>query len=341
MLFVRNDGSRGAAKTTAARAVVAALAGIIAAPASFAQGTPGAARYPDRPIRLIIPFAPGGSLDILGRIIAQKLADRFGQPVVVDNRAGGTAIIGTEILAKSAPNGYTMMIANIAHGANPYLRKTLPYDAEKDFAPVTLLAQLPGLLAVHPNIRVRSTAELIASAKSKPGQLTYGSSGNGSSNHLFMELFKVSTATDITHIAYKGGGPAVIDLVAGQINTMIIAIPPVLPFIKDNKLVALGVTSSKRSNTLPGVPTIAESGIPGFEVNDWQGMLVAAGTPKAIIDRLNAEIIGVLELADVRERISGLGAQVVTSTPAQMAEHIRQERDLWRRVIKEAGITAD
>ena len=209
-------------RKTVTRALVIGLA--CGAPVAYSQSGSAAPRYPERPIRLIIPFAPGGSLDILGRIIGQKLSDRFGQSVIVDNRAGGTAIIGTEILAKSAPDGYTMMIANIAHGANPYLRKTLPYDTEKDFAPVTLLAQLPGLLAVHPTVRARSTAELIALVKTKPGQLTYGSSGNGSSNHLFMELFKVSTGTNLTHVPYKGGGPAVIDLVAGQINTMIISI---------------------------------------------------------------------------------------------------------------------
>lgn len=341
MFSARTKRRSWSVRTFGTKILPVALSATIAPPAVPAQETSGAGRYPDKPIRLIVPFAPGGSLDILGRIIALKLTDRFGQTVVVDNRAGGTAVIGTEILAHSPPNGYTMMIANIAHGANPYLRKTLPYDTEKDFASVTLLAQLPGLLAVHPSIRVKSTAELIALAKAKPGQLTYGSSGNGSSNHLFMELFKVSTGTDITHVAYKGGGPAVIDLVAGQINTMIIAIPPVLPFIKDNKLVALGVTSSKRSNAIPAVPTIAESGLPGFEVTDWQGILVPAGTPKAIINRLNTEIIGVLELADVRERISGLGAQVLTSTPAQMAEYIRKDRELWKRVIQQAGIVAD
>ena len=306
----------------------------------FAQGG-NPARYPDRPIRLIVPFAPGGSLDIIGRILAQKLTDRMGQPVIVDNRAGGTAVIGTEILAGSPPNGYTMMIANIAHGANPFLRKTMPYDAEKDFAPVTLLVQLPGLLVVHPTVRARSTAELIALAKSRPGQLTYASSGTGSSNHLFMELFKVSTGTDITHVPYKGGGPALIDLVGGQVNTMIVAIPPVLPFVKEGKLIALGITSGTRSKAVPEVPTIKEAGLSEFEVTDWQGMLLPAGVPTAIVNRLNKEIIGVLQLPDVRERISGLGADIVTSTPAQLAQHIHRELALWGRVIKQAGIVAD
>ena len=325
----------------ASRATLALLAGFITGHTAIAQDRSNAGRYPDRPVRLIVPFAPGGSLDIVGRILAQKLTDRFGQPVIVDNRAGATAIIGTDILVKSPPTGYTMMIANIAHGANPYLRKSLPYDTEKDFTPVTLLATLPGLLAVHPGVPARSTVELIALAKTRPGQLTYGSSGSGSSNHLFMELFKVSTGIDIIHIAYKGGGPALVDLVAGQINTMFIAIPPAFPFVKDGKLVALGVSSSKRSNALPDVPTIAQAGIPGFEVNDWLGMLLPAGVPTVIVDRLHREITGVLATADVRERIQGLGADIVTSTPGQLAEHIRKERALWSRVIKQAGIPAD
>ena len=328
-------------KSFAARAILGTLAGLMTVQIAAAQDKSNDARYPDRPVRIIVPYAPGGSLDIVGRILAQKLTDRIGQSVIVDNRAGGTAIIGSELLVKSTPNGYTMMIANIAHGANPYLRKTLPYDTDKDFAPVTLLALLPGLLAVHPNVPARSTAELIAVAKAKPGQLTYGSSGSGSSNHLFMELFKVSTGVNITHIAYKGGGPALVDLVGGQINTMFIAIPPAFPFVKDNKLIALGVSSSKRSNALPDVPTVAESGIPGFEGNDWLGVVLPAGAPKTIVERLNKEITGVLALADVRERIQGLGADVVTSTPDGLAEHIRKERALWKRVIKQAGIIAD
>ena len=317
------------------------MAGLVAAQVAIAQDKAGEGRYPDKPVRLIVPYAPGGSLDIVGRILAQKLTDRLGQSVIVDNRAGATAIIGSEILVKSAPNGYTMMIANIAHGANPYLRKTLPYDTAKDFSPITLLAMLPGLLAVHPGVPARSTAELIALAKTKAGQLTYGSSGSGSSNHLFMELFKVSTGVNITHIAYKGGGPALVDLVGGQINTMFIAIPPAFQFVKDNRLIALGVSSSKRSGALPDVPTVAEAGIPGFEVNDWLGVLLPAGAPKPVVDRLHQEITGVLQIPDVRERIQGLGADVVTSTPAALAEHIRKERALWERVIRQSGISAD
>ena len=318
--------------------LVAACASALFAATVLAQTD---ARYPERPIRLIVPYAPGGSLDIIGRILAQKLTDRMGQTIVVDNRAGGTAIIGTEILASSPPNGYTMMIANIAHGANPFLRKTMPYDAEKSFSPVTLLVQLPGMLVVHPSVRARSTGELIALAKSQPGQLTYASSGVGSSNHLFMELFKISTATQITHIVYKGGGPALVDLVGGQVKTMIVAIPPGLPFVKDGRLIALGVTSGNRMPVIPDVPTIKEAGLNDFEVADWQGILMPAGAPTSIVNRLNKEVTNVLELPDVRERVSGLGAVVVTSTPAGLAAHIHKELALWGRVIKQAGIAAD
>jgi tripartite-type tricarboxylate transporter receptor subunit TctC len=299
------------------------------------------ARYPERPIRLIVPYAPGGSLDIIGRIVAQKLTDRMGQTVVVDNRAGGTAIIGTEILAAALPNGYTIMIANIAHGANPSLRKKMPYDAEKDFAPVSMLVQLPGMLVVHPSVRARSTAELIALAKAKPGELTYASSGVGSSNHLFMELLKISTATQITHVAYKGGGPALVDLVGGQVKTMIVAIPPALPFVKDGKLIALGVTSAKRMPVVTDVPTIMEAGIKDFEVSDWLGILLPAGSPAPIVNRLNKEITSVLQLPDVRERVSGMGAVVATSTPAELAAYIHKELALWAKVIKQSGIAAD
>ena len=323
---------------TAACRLIVACAGALLACAAWSQDN---TRYPERPIRLIVPFAPGGSLDIIGRILSQQLTDRMGQTVVVDNRAGGTAIIGTEILAGAPPNGYTMMIANIAHGANPFLHKTMPYDAEKSFSPVTQLVQLPGLLVVHPSVRARTTSELIALAKAKPGELTYASSGVGSSNHLFMELFKVSTGTQITHIPFKGGGPALVDLVGGQVKTMIVAIPPALPFVKDGRLIALGVSSGKRSQAVPEVPTVKEAGLADFEVSDWQGMLLPAGAPPAIINRLNKEIISVLQLPDVRERVSGLGADVVTSTPAQLGQHIHKELALWGRVIKQAGIVAD
>ncbi len=318
-----------------------ALTAAIAAQTALAQDKSAPDSYPNRPVRFIIPWAVGGATDILGRIVAQKLTERFGQQVIIDNRPGAGAIIGSEILANSAPDGYTMMTANIAHGANPYLHKKLPYDTVKDFAPVTLMVEIPMVLIVHPSVAARSVPEFIALAKAKPGQLVYGTAGNGSANHLAMELFKVSTGTDIVHIPYKGGGPAVVDLVAGQINAMFSTVAMAVPYVRAGKLLAFGISSSKRSAALPDVPTVTEAGVSGAELHEWQGVIVPAGTPQTVIDRLHQEITRMLELGDVRERISGLGADVVASTPTQFAGHIRKELALWSKVVKQAGIRAD
>jgi tripartite-type tricarboxylate transporter receptor subunit TctC len=310
------------------------IAALAAYPAlTFAQD------YPSKPIRYIIPSAAGGGADILGRIVAPKLTERFGQQVVIDNRPGAGTIIGSDIVAKAAPDGYTIMTVFMAHGANPYLHKKLPYDTVKDFAPVTLMATVPSLLVIYPGVPARSVSEFIALAKAKPGQLNYGTAGIGTANHLTMELFKMSTGTDIVHVPYKGGLPP--DLLAGQLQAMFITLPPSLPHVKAGRLVALGISSNKRATALPDVPTVAEAGVAGFEVYDWQGVVVPAGTPKAIIARLHREIIGVLDLAEVRERISGLGADVVASTSAEFSEHIHKELLRWEKVIKQAGIRAD
>ena len=318
-----------------------AFTAAIAAQAASAQDKSAPDSFPNRPLRLIIPYAPAGATDIVGRIVAQKLTERLNQQVVVDNRPGAGAIIGSEILAKSAPDGYTMMSANIAHGANPYLHKKLPYDTVKDFAPVTLMVVVPMVLIVHPSVPARSVPEFVALAKAKPGQLTYGTAGSGSANHLAMELFKVSTGTNIIHIPYKGGGPAVVDLVAGQITAMFSTVAMAAPYVKGGKLRGFGISSTKRSAALPDVPTVAEAGISGAELHEWQGIIVPAGTPKAAIDTLHREIVAVLGLADVRERIAGLGAEVAASTPAQFAEHIRNELTVWGKVIEQSGIQAD
>lgn len=297
--------------------------------------------YPARPIRFIIPYAVGGGTDILGRIVGQRLSERLGQQVLVDNRPGAGAIIGSELLAKSPPDGYTIMTANIAHGANPYLHEKLPYDTVKDFMPVTLLALLPNVLVVHPSVPAQSVKQFIALAKSKPGALSYGTAGVGSANHLTMELFKVVTNTNIVHIPYKGGGPASADLVAGQIQAMFITVPPALANVKAGKLRALGLSAKKRSAALPEVPTVMEAGVRGFEVYEWQGVVVPAGTPQPIIERLNREINAVLDIPEVRERIAGLGADVEGGSVAHFAEHIRKELDLWKKVIAQAGIQAN
>ena len=297
--------------------------------------------YPSKPIRFIIPYAVGGGTDILGRIVAQRLTERLGQQVLVDNRPGAGSILGSSILAQSNPDGYTMMTANIAHGANPYLHKKLPYDTVRDFVPVTLMAVLPSVLATHPSVPARSVKEFIAFATANPGKLAYGTAGIGSANHLTMELFKITTKTDIVHIAYKGGGPAMQDLLGGQVKAMFITVPPVLPQVKAGKLLALGISSAQRSAALPEVPTVIEAGVPGFEVYEWQGIVLPRGTPREIVQRLNKEIVAVLGLPEVRERISGLGAIVVANSPEAFEEHIRKELALWQRVINAAGIRAD
>ncbi|MCC6535690.1 MAG: tripartite tricarboxylate transporter substrate binding protein [Burkholderiales bacterium] len=318
-------------------AVIATLAGQSAP----AQDKSAADAYPNRPVRLIIPYAVGGATDIVGRIVGQKLGERLGQQVVIDNRTGAGAIIGTEILARSAPDGYTMMSANIAHGANPYLHKKLPYDTVKHFAPVTLMVVVPMVLVVHPSVTARSVPEFVTLAKAKPGQLTFGTAGTGSANHLAMELFKFRTGTNIIHVPYKGGAPAIADLIAGQITSMFSTVAMALPHIQAGKTVAFGLSGHKRSSALPNVPTVGEMGIAGAELYEWQGILVPAGTPAAIIGRLHRDIAGVLGLPDVRERIAGLGADVVGSTPAQFAEHIQKELAIWGKVIPSAGIQAN
>lgn len=309
--------------------------------AALCAATASAQDYPNRPVRYIIPYATAGATDILGRIVAQRLSERFGQQVIIDNRPGATAIVGTEILAHAAPDGYTMMTVNISHGANPYLHKKLPYDTVNDFVPVTLMAVLPQLLVINPSVAARSVSALIALAMAKPGQLNYSSSGTGSSNHLAMELFKVSTRTNIVHVPYKGGGPTMQAVLAGEVNVTFIALVPVMPQIKAGKLIPLAISGVKRSALLPDVPTVAESGVPGFEIYDWQGVIVPKGTPHRVIDRLHKEILAVLALPDVKEKISGLGADVVGSTPEQLGEYIRKELAVWERVIREAGIRPD
>ena len=308
---------------------------------AFGIGSASAQTYPAKPIRFIIPYAVGGGTDILGRIVAQRLTERLGQQVLVDNRPGAGAILGSSILAQSTADGYTMMTANIAHGANPFLHRKLPYDTQRDFVPVTLMAVLPSVLATHPSVPARSVKDFISYAKANPGKLTYGTAGVGSANHLTMELFKVTTATDIVHVAYKGGGPAMQDLLGGQVKAMFITVPPVLPQVKAGKLLALGISSAERSSALPDVPTVIEAGVPAFEVYEWQGIVVPRGTPSAIVQRLNREIVTVLDLPDVRERISGLGAIVVAGSADAFEQHIRKELALWQRVIGAAGIRAD
>jgi tripartite-type tricarboxylate transporter receptor subunit TctC len=312
---------------------VASLGFAVVLIGSFAGGA-FAQTYPYRPIRFIVPYAAGGATDILSRVIAPKLSESLGERVVVDNRPGAGAIIGTNLLAKSTPDGYTIMMAEIAHGANPALHSKLPYDASKDFASVTLVALMPSILVVPPSLPVKSVEQLIALAKSKPGQLNYSSSGTGSMNFLAAELFKSVTDINVVHIPYQGGGQALVAILGGQAQMLFTTLPPALPHIQAGKLRVLAVGSAKRTGMLPDVPTIAESGVPGFEVYLWLGVVAPAGIPKEVITRLNTEINRILAIPEVKERISGLGAEVVGSTPERLTDHIKSEIERWGKVIK-------
>ncbi|MEK7877476.1 MAG: tripartite tricarboxylate transporter substrate binding protein, partial [Pseudomonadota bacterium] len=314
-------------RTGASLAALLALASAIAAWA--------ADPYPNRPIRLIVPYSVGGATDITSRIVAPHLGDSMGQQVVVDNRAGGASITGTDMVAKAAPDGYTILMASIAFGANAGLYVKLPYDPQKDFAPVSLVAIVPMVLAVHPSVPVRSVKELLALAKAKPGTLNYGSAGNGSANHLATELLKYMTATKIVHVPYKGGGPAVVAIVAGETSMLFATISSSLQHYKSGRLIPLAVSPSKRNTALPDVPTVAEAGVPGYDFFEWQGVVVPAGTPQAVIDRLHKETVKALTSPDARERIVGLGLDVAGSTPQQFAAHLNAEVDRWKKVAKQ------
>ncbi|MBI2292126.1 MAG: tripartite tricarboxylate transporter substrate binding protein [Betaproteobacteria bacterium] len=313
----------------------ALLAGI-----ALAAGAANAQDYPNRPIRLIIPYGTGGITDITARIVAPRIADNLGQQVVVENRPGGAAIPGFDLVAKARPDGYIAVLATTALAANPILFRKLPYDAEKDFAPVSLVATAPTVLAVHPSIPAHSVKELIALAKSKPGAMNYGSAGNGSDNHLTAEVFKNATGIDVLHIPYKGGGAVMTDLVGGQVAFVFATIPTAHPYITGGRLRALGVSSLKRNAALPGVPTLAESGLPGFNVNAWLGILVPAGTPANVIDRLRAATVTALQRPEVSERLMSMGLEPVGSTPAQLATHLKTEMTRWARLAREVKFEA-
>ena len=310
--------------------------------AASVDALPTAAQtYPSKPIRFILPFPPGGGTDTLARIVGQKLGQDFGQTIVTDNRPGAGANIGADIAAHAPADGYTLLMGNVAHAVNVTLYRKLGYDLVKDFAPITLLASTPNILVVHPSVAAKSVQELIALAKSKPGQLNYASSGSGSSSHLAGELFKTMTGVNLVHVPYKGGGPAVTSLIAGETVVGFATAPSVLPHVKSGKLRALAVTSAKRSAAAAELPTIAESGVPGYEANTWYGVLAPRGTPAAIIARLNSEFIAIMQSSEIRERIAPLGYEPDTGTPQRFAAYIKSEIAKWGKVVKAAGIHAD
>jgi tripartite-type tricarboxylate transporter receptor subunit TctC len=294
--------------------------------------------YPNRPVRYIVPQAAGGSSDTLARMITHRVGEGLGRQLVVDNRPGATGIIGAEVVAKANPDGYTLLQAATSHATNPAMQTKLPYDSVRDFAPISLLSQQPNIFIVHPSLPVRTIKELIAYVRAKPGQLNYGSSGTGGSQHLAGELLKGLTGIDMTHVPYKGSPPALVDLLAGRVPIMSSTMPPVLPHIKTGKVRALAVTSVQRSAALPDVPTVAESGVPGYEAIAWQGLLAPAGTPKALIARINAEFVKVLKQADIVAKLNEQGYETVASTPEWFASYIRSEIAKWSKVIKASGI---
>jgi tripartite-type tricarboxylate transporter receptor subunit TctC len=298
--------------------------------------------YPVKPIRLVVPFAPGGSTDTIARLIGQKLDEALGQQVIIDNRPGAGGNLGVDYVAKSAPDGYTLIFGHVGtFGFGPSLYAKLPYDPIRDFAPVALFAMVPNMLVVHPSLPANSVKELVALARARPGQLNYGSSGNGSASHLATEYFKLLSKTDITAIPYKGTGPLVTDLIAGQTSLTITGVPPLYPHVQSGRLRALAVGSVKRLPLLPSLPTIAEAGVPGYESSTWFGPLAPAKTPREIIVRLNVELMKMLQRPDVRARFAAEGIEALGSTPEEFGTYIKSEIERWSRVIKAAGVRSE
>ena len=308
-----------------------------------AFGADCAARsYPGKPIRIIVPLAPGGGLDLITRIYALKLQESWGQPVIVDNRGGGGGNIGTDLVAKATPDGYTLLMGYVGHLAvNPSLYRKLPYDPIKDFAPVSLLATAPNVLAAHSSVAANTVQELVALAKLKPDSLSYASGGNGTVGHMVGELFKTVTGINMVHIPYKGNGPAVSDLLGGQVQLMFAGPGVVIPYVKVKKLKALAVASNNRLPELSETPTFREAGYPAVEASAWYGLLAAAGTPRSIIGALNKETLRIMQLPDVRERLAVHGYEVVTSSPEEFAQLIKSDLIKWQKVVKASGAKID
>jgi len=317
---------------------VTLLASALALPA--AAQSPAA--YPSRPVRLVVPFPPGGPLDIVGRTIAQKLTEAWGQSVVVDNRPGAGGNIGADLVAKSPPDGYTILMGALStHAVNPSLYAKMPYDAVKDFAPITLVAITPNVLVVNASLPVSSAREFVAYAKANSGKLAFGSGSNGSAGHLAGELFKVETGTDIVHVPYKGGAPATQALLAGDTQFMFDNLANAMPQVKAGKLKALAVTTAERSKLAPDLPTMAEAGLPGFDISTWFGLLAPAGTPQEVIAKWNAEVTKILNSPDMRERLTAQGAEPAPMTPDQFAAFIRSEIPKYARIVKASGAKVD
>jgi len=307
---------------------------------ALAAGLAHAQDYPSRPVKLILPFPPGGPTDILGRLIADNLSPRLGQPVITENRGGAGGNVGAEAAARSAPDGYTMVLVAPSLAISPTLYAKLNYDPVKDFAPVTLVATVPNVIVTQPSMGP-ALQDFIGSVKEKPGQFNFGSGGAGTSNHLAGELFNLLAGTKLVHVPYKGVNLAMQDVLAGPIHMVVIGVPAAAPHIRSGRLRALAVIAPQRLAALPDVPTIAEAGLPGFEVTTWYGILVPAGTPRPVVARLNAELVKAMHSPEVKERLAGLGTDAVTSTPEEFSAYIKREIAKWGEVIRKAGLKAE
>ena len=318
-------------------ALAVAIGVALPAPAE-AQGQ----NYPSRPIRFVVSFPPGGVSDRLGRLLSQHMQESWGQPVVVENRPGGSGFIASQAVATAAPDGHTLLLGNInTHAINSALFQKLPYDPVKDFAPISLLVSVPNLLLVHPSVQASSVQELVALARARPGSLTYASAGSGTSTHMSAELLKSMSGIEIVHVPYKGPAPALQAILAGEVNLYFETVASSLQLVKAGRLKALAITSPVRSTLAPEIPTVAESGMPGFEVAPWFGALTRAGTPAEIVTRLNTEMVRILSLSDVRSALAAQGVTVIASTPDAFARYIDQEITRWSKVVRQTGAKPD
>jgi len=318
--------------STIALILVSCMSGLVSAADS----------YPSKPVRVVVPFAAGGTTDIVTRILAQKITETWGQQLVVDNRPGAGGNIGSEIVAKSPNDGYMILMATVAtHGINAALYSKLPYDPIADFAPITLVASTPSVLMLNPSVPANSVRELIELAKSKPGTLNFGSPGSGSSHHLAGELFDSLAGVKMVHVAYKGTAAALIDVIAGQIQLTFDTLPSAMPYVKSKKLKAIAVTSGKRAQSLPDLPTIVEAGVPGYELTSWYGALAPVGTPESVIRKLNSDFVGTIRTGAIAAKLVEAGAEPVANTPDQFAVFIRSELKKWAKVVQDSGARAE
>jgi tripartite-type tricarboxylate transporter receptor subunit TctC len=297
--------------------------------------------YPARPVRLVVSFAAGGGVDLVARLVGQKLSEAWNQQVVIDNRPGAGGNVSAELVAKSPADGYTIYLSSASVVVNASLYKSLPYDPLKDFAPVTLLVNAHNVLVAHPSLPAKNIRELITLAKQKPGQINYASTGSGSSGHLAMELFRSMAGIELVHVPYKVIGQTTADLLSGQVSLWFPTMPGVMQHIKGGRMTALGVSGSRRAPALPNVPTIAEAGVPGYDASTWYPLLAPAGTPSAIVDKLNGQLVAILAIADVREKLQAQGIEPVGSSPAQLAAHLKSELVKWEKVVRMSGAKVD